>query len=401
MSRTTWIRRTATALGTAVVALLLQAPVPLGAQGDSLTRIPAPSLEIPLPGRAVIRDSARWATLWHRFAEDGWPPRGMERALSAVDFREHMLIAVSMGSTSGCSNTARYVQAMQRRPDSLVVELGPERGGPRITCMMLIHPVDVVRIPRTDRRIVYRRHREDVPVPGAADWWSTPTMDELERMEERRREIFLTALARDPATSDRLLVAIARHGTWYQETGWGLAQLLLGKEVVRADAEAVFTLARARGVSKEARRLLLERHGAALARDRGTPKAVLAILIDELKFDYAEPDVVHQLVEHPSVQEDRELLRALIHDGRQYREAVREACDVFLTRWPKGMVVLRDTAGRPLEYGPGRCGRHDRSGGPVEIVPARDPLTNPAREPIQKGHPDSIPPRPDVLPSDG
>jgi hypothetical protein len=79
-----------------LVGVLLAAPGARAQKPVAFKRVDASQLWIPLPGLAVIRDSAHWATLWQRWAQR--PPPGFDAGwhdtVPPIDFRREMLIAV-------------------------------------------------------------------------------------------------------------------------------------------------------------------------------------------------------------------------------------------------------------------------------------------------------------------
>lgn len=170
----------------------------------------------------MIRDAEKWATLWHRFGRlRGHAGERVQSKPPAVDFSRHILVAVSYGPTSGCSNEAKYIGEVRDEGDSIAVVLGgteDTRPGPVLTCMMIIEPVDVVRLPRTELPVNFVSSR--VPVPHWARWWAIPSAEELARMEPGERRTFLKALALDPSTSESKLQEMADHLT---ENDWEVA----------------------------------------------------------------------------------------------------------------------------------------------------------------------------------
>jgi hypothetical protein len=142
-----------------LVGVLLAAPGARAQKPVEFKRVDASQLWIPLPGLAVIHDSAHWATLWQRWEQLRGPgPDGawVHDTVPRIDLRREMAIAVAFGSTSGCDNRQQNVGRIVEWKDSIVVVPRAGLCGPRFTCMMIVEPVDVVREPpRVSRRARY------------------------------------------------------------------------------------------------------------------------------------------------------------------------------------------------------------------------------------------------------
>ena len=330
----------------AVVVLLLLSTSQLAAQADSLQRVRSSELWIPLPGRAVIRDSADWAVLWQRFGRIGRREGELIRPKPPeVRFEDQLLIAVSMGRGTGCDNTARYVHRIREEADSVVVEVGREQSGPRITCMAEINPVDVVSLPRSSAPIAFRPNRDDKPEPGPASWWETPSGSELDSMDPRERGVFMLALALDENTPDSLLVAVAGR---LSAVDWTIGDLLLERPGVRRNPDAVFALTHVRSTGEKAKRILLDEHGTSLAGDPSTPGEVLRTLMSEARSGDAYREMAERLLQHPAVRTDQELLLDFTYFAQHYRDLWLQGCDLYLKRWPRTMVLQRNAAGEPI-----------------------------------------------------
>ena len=331
-----------------VLVLLLMSTSQLVGQSGSLERVRSSELWIPLAGRAVIRDSADWAVLWHRFGRIGYQEGQLIRPdPPKVDFQESVLIAVSMGRLSGCDNTAHYVQRIHDTVDSVVVDVGWEELGPNMTCAAEISPVDVVRLPRSSQRIVFHQYWDEVPEPGPANWWQTPSVGELDRMDPRERGVFMLALALDANTPDDLLGGIARG---LSDFDWTVGDILLERPAVRQNPDAVYALTRVRGTEKNARRILLEEHGESLASDPRTPAEVLGVLMRELGPGDANRAVWKLLLQHPAVRNDQELLLDFTLYSQHQRDLWLQACSLYLKQWPRTLVVERNAAGEPISF---------------------------------------------------
>lgn len=136
-----------------------------------IRRVPATDLMLAAPGVLVVREPAHWDHLWRSYSLaplDTPPP---------VDFSREMVAAVSMGSSSGCANSAQYVWKVERGRDTLFVVLGDPAqygGGDEETCMMVIAPVDLVIMPRSELPIAFVASTSAWRVPPRANWLSEP-----------------------------------------------------------------------------------------------------------------------------------------------------------------------------------------------------------------------------------
>lgn len=333
----------------------LQAAAPADRETE-LDRVSAHELTIGVPGHAVIRDSSRWKTLWHRFARlKGRGDSIFQAPPPDIDFNRHMVVALSLGAQTGCSNSARYFTAVRTYDDSVVVDRGrgesrrePSRGDRiLITCPMQQEPVDLIRIDRSEAPVVFHRNGKRATEPGPAPWWEEPSLMELAQMESHRG-FFVNALVFDPTTPDSVLVGLARRPEWLG-SGWVMHRIF-ELPAVRADFQAIFALAEAMDGSdaRQARRLLVERHGMALASDPATPPAILDLMIQELKRDYADPELPRRLLRNPAIRDDPVRLGGFIQAVQHYQDTMRAACDIYLARWPKTIVVRRDSLGRTV-----------------------------------------------------
>lgn len=308
---------------------------PAASQTIPLRRVPTHQLLIPLPGVAVIRDSATWKRLWLRYEERAYSDSGVvHAAVPAIDFRTEMLVAVSLGRSSGCSNSAHYIGQVVERPDSIVVVVGSAGGGdPQLTCAMIIEPVDVVRLRRSAKPVAFHSYEPGIPTPSAATWWSQPSPAELDRMDEVERAVLTAALARDPATPMPTLEAIARH----LKVGDGeTARDLLRRPDVLASTELLIALARwDRYGGSDAEDVLVVRHGLALAGDPATPGDVLRMLIEHLRGPWTphHQEVARLLVQNPTIRGNEELLRQFIFLTQNRRDLSGEACKAYAARW--------------------------------------------------------------------
>jgi hypothetical protein len=310
-----------------------------------LVRVTTEPIMMPLPGVAVIRDSAAWATLWHRFERH--TTRGDDGSLvrtpaPPVDFRRDMLVAVALGGLSGCSNAAQWIRRISAFADSLVVLVGPQAPGNEITCAMFIQPIDVVRIPRSRKPIVFRSLDRELVLPGAAHWWDRPTYAEVQRMVPWERAVFTMALARDPMTPWPEVAHIARaEGA----SSWSLSRVLFERREVRADAEAVTALANGPDwPGQEASKYLMREFGPRLAGNDSTPVASLRVLIEQLARDSTHYETARLLLQNTAVRRYQFLLRLFIRHSYYYPELLEEACRTYVSQWPVWQP-MHDTRG--------------------------------------------------------
>lgn len=344
-SRSSKSRLRVGALNLLIVCLVY--PVKATAQDTNLVRVPVQPLMVSLPGVAVIRDARHWKTLWQRFEQFRWREDGsiVRTIPPLIDFRRYMLVAVGFDGTSGCSNQFWWIWHIRTMPDSVVVELGIS-DEPSLTCAMIIEPLDVVRIPRTNKPILFRSISPELVVPDTAPWWNPPNWAAWDALDPHLRGAFLAAWARDPTTRQEDLVGIARRGG----SDWTIARVLLDRPEVRESPAALACLVHAPSDDgRRARRLLVVRYGVRLGRDTASSPELLRILIDELGEDTSFSAAARTLVANMTVRDDRQLLREVIIRTDKYPEVFQEACRLYVTRWPAWKTV-RDVNGHLTTY---------------------------------------------------
>src|SRR5881296_1739739 len=279
-----------TAAYLAVIACAVPSPAhqrvgpPAGPQ-IPFSRLDTWRLEVPEPGVAVIRDSAAWWTLWRyfgRYYSSDWnlsQPDSFAHP-PPVDFREFTIIAVGYGSTSGCGNRAIYINRIESDGRHIRIVLGPdEPPEPEFTCMMIIHPVDVVTIPKDRRRVAFVGARPDHPVPPRAHWLTRPSVDAaLDSGSSVLKVVSWRVLPSDSTLSFKDLRRLANGAA----AGVGPAVGLLANPGVKASVELLTILGRGPHASGLARELLFQLHGDALARDARADTAALAMVIEGL-----------------------------------------------------------------------------------------------------------------------
>ncbi len=293
-------------------------------------------LEVPEPGAAVIRDSAAWWTLWRYFGRYYSSDENLAQPDSfahppPVDFREFMIIAVGYGSTSGCGNHAVYINRIESDGRHIRVVLGPdEPPEPELTCMMIIHPVDVVTIPKDRRRVTFVGARPDQPVPPRARWLTRPSVDAaLDSGSSVLKVVSWRVLPSDSTLSFKDLRRLA-HGA---AAGVGPGVGLLANPRVKASPELLAILGSGPRASRLAQELLFQLHGDALAADRRADTTALAIVIAGLR-DADHPDVARLLAHNRTVRKHEALLRGLIHEVRHDSVTCSLALEAYASRWP-------------------------------------------------------------------
>lgn len=292
-------------------------------------------LNIALRGVAVVRDSASWATLWHRFGPGHYADTGRaRRPVPRVDFGRYMIAVIAGGSQSGCGNATSYVERIMERPDSIVVDMLPrpaESLGFPTTCTMLVNPIDVVRLPRNGKPVAFLAHPRQPFQP--AGWLAPPNLAWLDRASEDERLFFLRAWARDPRTPPGVVAVMTYLPA---EQIWKVAGDLLQRSDVRRDPRAVTALALLpSGHGAAARALLFDQHAAALTRDPHTSLPALGALVDELATRAPRPEpLAFALARHPGVQGDRALLLRLIRSTGTLGSVRAYACGVYVRKFP-------------------------------------------------------------------
>ena len=108
--------------------------------------------------RLVVRDDAAWASLWSQITAHVQPTP----ALPAVDFGREQLIVVSSGTkpTGGYGIDVAEVREAEGALHVVVRETAP--GDRCMTTAALTAPVAVVRVPRSDARIVFEERQVTV-----------------------------------------------------------------------------------------------------------------------------------------------------------------------------------------------------------------------------------------------
>lgn len=118
------------------------------------------------PGVMVVRTDAAWRVLWRRYSyEKRVPERDFD-----TDFSREMVAVVSMGTYVNCDDLAFFVQRVERTADTLFVAVHHEVDRRPVPCDFQSAPVDLVRLPRSERTVRFVPHRAGFVVPGPGRW---------------------------------------------------------------------------------------------------------------------------------------------------------------------------------------------------------------------------------------
>ncbi len=102
--------------------------------------------------RLVIRDREAWREVWKRI----YAQRSPTPPLPEIDFAKEMLVVVAMGEKS----TGGYgiiIDGASERDDRLAIKVrGISPGKGCMTTQALTAPVDIVRLKKTERPVVFR-----------------------------------------------------------------------------------------------------------------------------------------------------------------------------------------------------------------------------------------------------
>jgi hypothetical protein len=108
-------------------------------------RVEAAWIRVHEVGEWVFRTRRDWETFW----SDHLPAWNVGRhPAPQINWKTDFLVAVGRGAISGCNNWHRYVNRVLLYRDRTVVVLGPEFQTGELTCAAIMHPVDVVVLPR-------------------------------------------------------------------------------------------------------------------------------------------------------------------------------------------------------------------------------------------------------------
>jgi hypothetical protein len=114
------------------------------------------SSDLRTPLRVVVRDEAEWRAIWSRL----WHPRADAPPLPIVDFSREMVILAAAGEVAS-SGYDILVDSASLQDDRVQVRVRSIRPGAECGVRWVImHPVDVARISRTQLPVVFDEQSE-------------------------------------------------------------------------------------------------------------------------------------------------------------------------------------------------------------------------------------------------
>lgn len=313
-------------------------------RGESVPfrRVSNQALSVRYPGVMVIRDDSAWTALWRRYLRD--PVDSIPR----VDFRREVVAAISRGPVTGCTNSAAYVWKVERARDTLFVVTAYD-GYPgsmvEMTCAAEHEPVDLVVIPR-GYAVAFVGFTASWPVPPPARWLGPLTVSEADTLPPARRDSAYRVLARDPATYPSELMQLMERLERHPDDV--LFAALVENPRVQEDAHLLLRMVRLRpGNPGRLGDVLLDRDGAALARDPDTPPELLAALVARLdRAQGVDAELARTILHHPGVLADSGLLwnaaAALVRAGHV---SCADARALWRRQFPDDPSVLCDASG--------------------------------------------------------
>lgn len=132
--------------------------VPEGSVCLNPDRVDAKAIRVREVGEWVFRTRSEWEAFWRNYlpVQDTESPPAPE-----INWEQNFLVVVGRGTSSGCSNWRRYVNRVLLYRDRTVVVIGPEFRTGELTCMMIIHPVDVVVLPQGYGTVVFEEAEQE------------------------------------------------------------------------------------------------------------------------------------------------------------------------------------------------------------------------------------------------
>ncbi len=345
-----------------------QAPSSYPIASVPIEYLPQDSLILPTPGWALVTDSARWQHLWRLYAAEYDTEDGVisTAVAPAVDFQKEEILVVYYGVQSGCGDEPPAVVAVDEWTDHLAATFRhADEDGFVVVCQMLIHPVDLVRLPHIAKPVRFPIAPEDsgryLPPPQAPDWWVTPDVKAITKPDTTPRGQVRTiashhALPRDTTLPLSTYRQIARYA--YEHRDPQLLRLLLQNPRAAHDMAVMAWLSSDwEGEGARQRILtLLDRHGLAIARDSHSALPWLEALMYAMTFDEVwtsdqpyYPLVATALARNPVIQNSVRAASRLTYAVGMYPSPHREACLKYLRRFPRDSV-LTDSLGKPGEW---------------------------------------------------
>jgi hypothetical protein len=213
------------------------------------------------------------------------------------------------------------------------VDLHLTRGWGDCPSGCIYHRAYVFRYDRRTRRIVQVSDSGDqTPTSGLEEWLRRPDWAKFDRRSEVVRRAYAHALAQDPRTAIGILRGLAPRLRALDD--FHHSTTLLARNDVRSDRLLVSHLAALPGdAGRQARQVLFDVHGLALAGDRRAPVFALKALLQEYTHRAPPPvELSRRLVRNPVVLADHEMLLHLIREIHPHEELRLEACRRYLER---------------------------------------------------------------------
>jgi len=184
--------------------------------------------------------------------------------------------------------------------------------------------------PRTGRVRLLRDTGDPTPAAGYERWRRRADWAVFDTMPQDRRSTFAARLASDPRASRRLLAALIPRLT---PGDFEVADTLLARPEVAASPTMVAGMARLPGAAgRQARAVLLDRHGLRIARDRTAPADQLRPLLEEfVRRDPPPRALAEALVRNATVRSEPALLLLLARELNHHPDLLREACAAYLS----------------------------------------------------------------------
>jgi hypothetical protein len=329
-----------------------------------IRRIPATELRIPDAGWALISRWDYWEKLWRDYGQERHASDGtlLVPAAPAVDFKRFQVLAVSFGPRSGCGGPVDLVRSIVDEGVQRTVVLSPDQDyGP---CDMMLEPLDLVLLARSSKPICLRLQTRLTgtrwTLPPPASWWVplsvAAALDTGVTPSQRRAHgLSRRVLPRDqslPIKDYRQLAAAA-----YASHDWEILERLRRNSRAMTDKVVLAWLASDRRISdvRQVRLDFLDRFGLAVATDRRAARPWLEALLEVMTYHETvgpdgQPryrDVALALVENTKLLEDSVLAGRLTYAVQWYPDAQILACRAYLDRYPKTLVLTRDSTGAP------------------------------------------------------
>lgn len=105
--------------------------------------------------RVVIRDSDAWKNIWKKMYVGKFCRANEVPPVPEIDFTREMIVLAALGErpTSGYGIVVDKAYEQATKLEIIVRSISPRCGG---HSQVLTEPIDVVRVPKTDRSVVFR-----------------------------------------------------------------------------------------------------------------------------------------------------------------------------------------------------------------------------------------------------